>query len=127
MPFDNPHHSPIGDVDLLLDARRLISDRRDWVQGRFQDGNRRCLVAALSSVSGSRDFDAANRVERRLTRLLARQLLSRPFWSRLRSLTARRRLIWFNDDRRTKHEDVIALFDCTIDELTRGLPVCVSR
>jgi hypothetical protein len=127
MPFDNPHHSPIGDVDLLLDARRLISDRRDWVQGRFQEGNRRCLVAALSSVSGSRDFDAANRVERRLTRLLARQLPSRPFWSRLRSLTARRRLIWFNDDRRTKHEDVIALFDCTIDELTRGLPVCVSR
>jgi hypothetical protein len=41
--------------------------------------------------------------------------------------TARRRLIWFNDCRHTKHEEIIALFDRTIDKLTRDMPVCVSR
>ena len=127
MPFDNPHQTPFGDIELLQDARRLISDRSDWVQGRFQDGNRRCLVAALSSVSGSRDFDAGNRVERRLTRLLARQLPPSTFWSRMRFFTARQRLILFNDNRDTRHEEIIALFDRTIDKLTWDMPVCVSR
>jgi hypothetical protein len=126
MPFDNPNQTPFGDFELLLDGRGLISDRRDWVQGRFQDGNRRCLVAALSSVSGSLSFDSANRVERRLTRLLAKQLPSRAFWARMRFLTARQRLILFNDDPRTQHEDIIALFDRTIDNFTREIPVCVS-
>ena len=127
MPFDNPYQTPFGDIELLQDARRLISDRRDWVQDRFQDGNRLCLVAALSSVSGSRGFDLPNRVERRLTRLLARQLPSRTFWSRMRFFTARQRLILFNDNRDTRHEEIIALFDRTIDKLTGDMPVCVSR
>jgi hypothetical protein len=74
MPFDNPHQTPFCDIELLLDARSLISDRGDWAQGRFRDQNRRCLVAALSSVSGSRSVYSANRVERRLARLLATQL-----------------------------------------------------
>ena len=127
MPFDNPHQTPFGDIELLQDARHLISDRRDWVQDRFQDRNRRCLVAALSSVSGNRGFDLPNRVERRLTRHLATQLPSRTFWSRMNFFTARRRLIWFNDDRHTRHEEIIALFDRTIDKLTRDMPVSVSR
>jgi hypothetical protein len=62
-----------------------------------------------------------------LTRLLARQLPSRTFWSRMRFFTARQRLIWFNDYRHTRHEEIIALFDRTIDKLTRDMPVCVSR
>ena len=97
MPFDNPHQTPFGDADLLRDARSRISGKSDWVQRRFQDGNRYCLVAA--------------------------QLPSRvPLWARMRCFTARQRLIWFNDSPRTKHEDVMALFDRTIDHLTRKAP-----
>jgi hypothetical protein len=126
MPFDNPHRTPFGDIERLREARYVISDRGDWVKGRFQDWNRRCLVAALSSVSGSRSFYSANRVERRLARLLATQLPSRVFWSRMTFLTARQRLMLFNDDPRTRHEDISALFDRAIDDLTGEVRVCVS-
>ncbi len=54
MPFDNPHQAPFGDIELLREARSRISSKGDWVQGRFRDGHRECLVAALSVVSGSR-------------------------------------------------------------------------
>ena len=53
MPFDSPYQTPFGDVELLWDTRRRIASRGDWVQGRFQDGNRRCLVAALSIAAGA--------------------------------------------------------------------------
>jgi hypothetical protein len=126
MPFDNPHQTPFGDLELLLDARRLISDRGRWVKRRFQDGNRRCLVAALSSVSVSQCSGLASRVERRLSRLLARQLSSRVLWSWVKIIPARQRLMLFNDDPGTRHEDVIALFDRAIDDLTINAPVYVS-
>ena len=71
MPFDNPHQAPFGDIELLREARSRISSKSDWVQGRFRDGHRECLVAALSVVSGSRAFNMPNRTERRLARLLA--------------------------------------------------------
>jgi hypothetical protein len=127
MPFDAPQQTPFGDIELLLHARRLISDRGHWVKRRFQDGNRRCLVAALSSVSVSQGSGLASRVERRLSRLLARQLQSRMFWSRMKILPARQRLMLFNDDPRTRHEDVVALFDRAINDLTIKAPVYVSR
>ena len=138
MPFDNPYQTPFGDIELLLDARRLISDRGHWVKRRFQDGNRRCLVAALSSVSLSQGSGLssrvkrrlsrllASRVERRLSRLLARQLPSRALWSRVKVIPARQRLMLFNDDPGTKHEDVVALFDHAINDLTIKAPVYVS-
>ena len=116
MPFDNPHQTPFGDAELLWDARSRVSTRSDWVQGRFQDGNRLCIVGALSLVSGSRSFNTPNRVERRLARVLVAQLPpGRPVWARLRFFTARQRLMWFNDSRRTSHADVMALFDRAID------------
>ena len=127
MPFDNPHQAPFGDAELLQDARRRISNRNDWVQGRFRDGDRRCLVAALSEVSRSPDFEMPNRVERRLVRLLDAQLpAGRRIWARLRFFTARQRLMWFNDDPRTSHADVMALFDRTIDYLAGKMPAYVS-
>jgi len=89
------------------------------VQRRFQDGNRLCIVGALSLVSGSRSFNTPNRVERRLARVLVSQLPSeRPVWTRLGFFTARQRLMWFNDDHRTSHADVMALFDKAIDHST---------
>jgi hypothetical protein len=127
MPFDNPHQTPFGDADLLRDARSRIFGKSDWVQGRFQDGNRYCLVAALAVVSGSATFQMPNRVERRLARCLAAQLPSRvPLWARMRCFTARQRLIWFNDSWRTKHEDVIALFDRAIDHQSSKVSIYVT-
>src|SRR5215469_3438500 len=87
MPFDNPHQTPFGDIELLVAARGRISDSSDWMKHRFQDGNRRCLVAALSLVSDSRDLDVPNRVERRLARLLAKQLPRLPRFGAIRFLT----------------------------------------
>ena len=97
------------------------------MQGRFKDGDRHCLVAALSVVSGSLNFNMPNPVERRLARLLVAQLpAGRRIWARLRFFTARQRLMWFNDDPRTSHADVMALFDRTIDSLASKVPAYVS-
>lgn len=126
MPFDNPHRIPFGDVELLREARSRISSRRDWVQGRFRDGHRECLVAALSVVSGSRGFNMPNRLERRLARLLAVHIPHRRFWARFRLIPARQRLIIFNDGLRTRHEDVMALFDHAIDHLTSKVSMYVA-
>jgi hypothetical protein len=124
MPFDNPNQTPPRDVELLLAARSLISKKGITGQDRFQDGDRYCLVASLSVVSGSRSFDHSNRVERRLVRLLVKQLPPQfSGWPTLQFPTSRRRLFWFNDHRGTKHDDVMALFDRTIDHLTNKVPV----
>jgi hypothetical protein len=126
MPFDNPYQTPFGDVELLWDTRRRIASRGDWVQGRFQDGNRRCLVAALSIAAGSQRFDMPNRLERRLARLLATELPPISFWARMNLFTCRQRLMRFNDDTGTRHEDVMALFDRTIGRLTNADVVSIS-
>ena len=127
MPFDNPHQTPFGDVEILLDARNRIADQNTWVQGRFQDGGRHCLVAALSLASASRSVSLPNRTERRLARFLAGQL--RPgsrFCNRVPLIPARQRLMWFNDDSRTSHEDVMALFDRAIGDLAKTVPANVA-
>jgi hypothetical protein len=127
MPFDNPPETPFGDIELLWEARSRISNRDHWAQGRFQDGDRHCLIAVLSLVSGSPSFDVGNRVERRLTRLLAKELPSQfGFWARVRFFTARQRLMCFNDDSHTGHDDVIALFDRTINHLASQAPALCS-
>ena len=100
MPFDNPHQTPFGDLELLMEARGRISSREAWVRGHFRKGGRYCLVASLSLTCGSRSFGMPNRTERRLSRLIATQMPSNaPFWIRHRFMPARRRLIAFNDDR----------------------------
>ena len=118
MPFDAPYQTPFGDIELLTDARSRISDRTTWVQGRFQDGDRHCLVAALSLACASLSFQLPNRTEKRLARLIAKQIPpDAPFMTRCRLTPARQRLMSLNDDPRTTHEDVIGLFDRTISHL----------
>lgn len=127
MPFDNPNSAPIGDLEILLDTRDRIERREKWLQQHFENGDRHCLVAALSLACGSPSFFAPNKLERRLARKLARQLpREAPRWTRFRLVSARRRLMSFNDDRQTRHEDVIALVDRTIQYLMVRAPQFVS-
>ena len=81
MPFDNPHQTPFGDLELLMEARGRISSREAWVRGHFQKERRYCLVAALSLTCGSRSFGVSNRTELRLSRLVAMHMPpDAPFW-----------------------------------------------
>ena len=126
MPFDAPYQTPFGDIELLTDARSRISNRKTWVQGRFQDGDRHCLVAALSLACASLSFQLPNRTEKRLARLIAKQIPpDAPFITRCRLTPARQRLMSLNDDPRTTHEDVMALFDWTIGHLASTAPISV--
>jgi hypothetical protein len=127
MPFDAPYQTPFGDIELLTDARSRISNRKSWVQGSFQDGDRHCLVAALSLACGSRSFHVPNRTEKRLARLIAQQVPpDAPFMTRCKLIPARQCLMSLNDDPRTTHEDVIALLDRTISHLARTAPISVA-
>jgi hypothetical protein len=127
MPFDNPHQTEFNDIELLLDARNRLSNKDDWLQRRYQQGNRFCLVAALSVAAGSQDFQRPNKTERRLARLVVAQLPDTvPSLVRLRLITARQRLMLFNDSPRTKHEDVVALVGRAIDCALSRAPAYVS-
>jgi hypothetical protein len=84
-------------------------------------------VASLSLTCGSRSFGMPNRTELRLSRLVAMHMPSNaPFWVRHRFMPARQRLIAFNDDLLTHHEDVIALLDRAIEHLASTAPVRVA-
>ncbi len=127
MPLDNLTQAPVGDLEILIDARSRISGQNSWVQGRFADGERRCLVAALSQACESRSFSVPNKIERRLARMLARQLPAEAPWrTKTRLVSARRRLMAFNDCPRTARHDVLALFDRTIRDLMQKVPEYAS-
>ena len=125
MPFDNPYDPPFGDLEILMNARSRISAEGSWLKGSFQDEDRRCLVAALSVAAGSPNFDNPNRIERRLARILVARLPpTAPLLTRFRVYPVRRRLMRFNDHRRTRHEDVLALYDRAIDHLAHKTAQC---
>ena len=128
MPFDNPHQTPFGDFERLMEARDRISSREAWVQGHFfRKEGRYCLVASLSLTCGSHSFGMPNRTELRLSRLVAMQMPpDGPFWIRLKFMPARHRLISFNDGPLTRHEDVMALLDRAIDHLVNTAPLRVA-
>src|SRR5579859_1958257 len=113
MPFDIPYQCPISDLEILVNARGRIAGEHSWVQRCFKDGNRHCLVAALSLACGSRNFRMPNKNERRLARLLAKRLSAKTPW-KMRIVPARYYLMSFNDHPRTRQADVVALFDRTI-------------
>ena len=127
MPFDNPHQMPFGDLEVLRDARGRIADEGNWCKGDFNDGDRHCLVAALSLAAGSSDFRTPNGTERRLARHLVMQLPKKvPLRTRLRIMPVRQRLMYFNDDARTTHDDVVALYDRAIERLSCRAPICTA-
>jgi hypothetical protein len=127
MPFDNPSQAPICDVAILMDARDRIADASRWLKHGFRDGDRHCLVAALSLASGSRSFDDPNETERRLAKHLAKQVpLNRGFSKWMTLVSPRSGLMAFNDHRRTRHDDVMGLFDQAIDHAARKAPLYVA-
>ena len=126
MPFDAPYQTPFGDIELLTDARSRICNRKSWVQGHFKSGDRHCLVAALSLACASPSFQLPNGTEKRLARLIAKQIPpDAPFMTRCRLLPARERLMSLNDDPYTTHDDVMALFDRTINHLVSATAISV--
>jgi hypothetical protein len=127
MPFDNPHRTSFGDLDVLEDARSRICSEDRWMKRRFQVGERLCAVVALSLAAGSRHFNLPNRTERRLTRLLAARIPpTRPLFKRIPLVSARQRLIRYNDSSGTSHQEMMVLFDRAIHHLASEAPVCVS-
>ena len=125
MPFDNPHELPFGDLEILRTARSHICNNGSWMKCGFQKGDRLCLVAGLSVAAGSPNFDNPNRIERRLARILVARLPpTAPLLTRFRVYPVRRRLMRFNDHRRTRHEDVLAVYDRAIDHLARKTTEC---
>jgi hypothetical protein len=127
MPFDNPPQAPIGDVAILMDARSRIADPSRWLQYGFQNGDRHCLVAALSLASGSPSFDIPNETERRLAKHLAKQMsLGRDISRWVTFVSPRHGLMMFNDRPRTRHDDVMGLFDRAIDHVARKALVGVG-
>lgn len=126
MPFDTFHQATNGDLAILLDARNRISGAGSWIKRRFKDGERYCLIGALSSACGSRDFHMPNKTERRLALLLGRQLVRNiSWWRRLACPSLRTYLMSFNDHPRTTQEDVLALYDRAILHLI-SVPECAS-
>jgi hypothetical protein len=127
MPFDNPFEVPFDDIHLLMNARARIASPHCWLQGRFRKGDRYCLVGALSVECGSRSFRIPNRTERRLARRLAEQLpMVWKFWSRMMFFAPRYGMIMFNDNCRTRHKNVVALFDRAIQQLMAESPLRVA-
>jgi hypothetical protein len=118
MPFDNPPQGPLSDLEILMDARSRIDSPDRWLKGDLRKGNRHCLVAALAMACRNPQFDQPSGTERRLILAMARQLprgLGR--LQRMICFKPMQRLIRFNDSRRTTHNDVMALFDRTIQHL----------
>jgi hypothetical protein len=127
MPYDDPHELPFTDIDILVDAQGRIASDSTWAKYTFKDGDRLCLVAALSLASGSRCFNAPNETEQRLARILAHQLPpDAPILARLWFIRSRQRLMWFNDSRRASHADVLAVFDRAIEHLAIKVPSYAS-
>jgi hypothetical protein len=126
MPFDNPNHGPYGHIEILLDARARISDGNRWLKGDFQKGDRHCLVAALALACDNRAFQSPTKAERKLCRVLVQQLPREGnLWRHMICIAPRQRLMAFNDSPRTRHDDVMGLFDRAILHLESKTPLGV--
>jgi hypothetical protein len=61
MPFDDPHQTPFGDLELLMEARGRISRREAWVprgfcegwHGNFALGQGTCLICIAKEPGSS--------------------------------------------------------------------------
>jgi hypothetical protein len=115
VPFDHLNPAPNQRSGNPFGARNRIESPGRWVQQQFEHGDRHCLAATLAVARNKESFCASNTGERRLTRMLAEQLPSESSWqARFEPVSARRRLMPFNEDCPAQHADAIALIDRTI-------------
>lgn len=120
MPFDNPPEprEPSREVQLLRLARDKIGSRHRWVQGKWTTSDGRlCLVMAIQEAcSAIQKRQERRRMVRRLIRHLDRET---PFQRRVMLcwLSARQRVVCFNDRRSTTYRDVMGLFHNAIERL----------
>lgn len=81
--------SPVSVADVLKKARSLIKAPREWSGRGWGKNNRRCAIHAIYAANGGNYHSGAQTL---LQKLIGEEFLGR-----------------FND--RSKHKDVIALFD----------------
>jgi hypothetical protein len=87
-------------VEVLREARGLIDTPEKWCKGIMRSGGRRCAVGAVSDVTGG---------EMRM-----RHSEADGAFRALECAAGGRRVHLLNDDPKTSHADVIAVFDRAI-------------
>lgn len=96
-------------VQILLEARTLISDPKHWTQGNYYNHGAYCAVGAVSHF-------ARKRKNYRKNRTLAVGLLAKAVKKYLKQYFLQREIEFvtsYNDSR--NHEEVLALFDKAIE------------
>lgn len=119
MPFDAMVAQSPSDADLLCRARSYIDTPNRWLKGAYMIKSQRryCATAALAKACNVRRFWRSNNQLRHLTRLLVKELPREGVFSRW-CLTSRARLVHFNDQATTSHQDMMALFNRAITHQT---------
>ena len=120
MPFDvfDPRPEPTNDGELLRLAQQMIADERFWIKLAWSSQTsfgttQYCPVAAIALACNNTNFRQPTKLERRLCRLLVRQMpLRGGLWRLL--VTSRLRVRIYNDHARTTHADIMRLFDAAI-------------
>jgi len=112
MPFDALPEGPRNNSDLLEIARSHIA--KGWIQHHYMKDGSVCAVAALSLATGHRYPAKPSEQDRRLAELLVRELPSHGGIVLRCCTSAHFRVRFFNDRRRTRKEDVLAMFDRAI-------------
>jgi hypothetical protein len=118
MPFDNPRPGPLTDIEILVGCAKSDRQPELLAEGPLQEITPALPHRRTGVACNNPQFDEPSRTGRRMTLAMARQLPRG--WGRLQRMICfrpRKRLIRFNDNPRMTHDDVMALFDRTIQHL----------
>lgn len=103
MPFDDATlRVTCPEIEFLDEMVNVLSSPRKWLKGELEstDGSRHCILGAMNVVGMARSTDCAISVRHALL-----NVVGAPFY----------KIDAFNDHRRTKHKDVLALLARTRD------------
>jgi hypothetical protein len=120
MPFDNPNIDPnlLHILALMEKARWRMRVPQLWCKGKFRRGTRVCVIGAVEWAT----FENADRelIIKRLRTELVRAIPSETDWSSpWHARPARPLISYFNDRARTRHRDVMAIWDRAIERQRR--------
>jgi hypothetical protein len=88
---------------IILKARDLIGHPLYWCQGRFNYGNRYCILGAFGQRADN-GVECPIEVKRRIARAL-------PAHTPYKQMNPERAIMRFNDAPSTTHADILALLD----------------